>query len=80
GIKGGSNLFLENAVPIDYAIGKCSMNSGIGKLKDARVVLLSGVNSGGKTSTLDLLAQVTILAHMGYPVPAKECELGLVEE
>lgn len=80
GIKGGSNLFLENAVPIDYAIGRSSMNSGIGKLKDARVVLLSGVNSGGKTSTLDLLAQVIILAHMGYPVPAKECELGLVEE
>lgn len=80
GIKGGSNLFLENAVPIDYAIGRSSMNSGIGKLKDARVVLLSGVNSGGKTSTLDLLAQVVILAHMGYPVPAKECELGLVEE
>ncbi|HEY6585863.1 MAG TPA: endonuclease MutS2, partial [Candidatus Methanoperedens sp.] len=80
GIKGGSNLFLANAVPIDYAIGRCSMNSGIGKLKDARVVLLSGVNSGGKTSTLDLLAQVAILAHMGYPVPAKECELGLVEE
>ncbi|VVB55605.1 DNA-binding protein MutS2 [uncultured archaeon] len=80
GIKGGSNLFLANAVPIDYIIGRCSMNSGIGKLKDARVVLLSGVNSGGKTSTLDLLAQVAILAHMGYPVPAKECELGLVEE
>jgi DNA mismatch repair protein MutS2 len=80
GIKGGANLFLPNAVPIDYAVGRSNMNSGIGKLKDARVVLLSGVNSGGKTSTLDLLAQVAILAHMGFPVPAKECELGLVEE
>ena len=80
GIKGGSNLFLENPVPIDYAIGISRMNSGIVKLKDSRVVLLSGVNSGGKTSTLDLLAQVAILAHMGFPVPAKECELGLVEE
>lgn len=80
GIKGGSNLFLANAVPIDYAVGRSRMNSGIGKLKDASVILLSGVNSGGKTSTLDLLAQVVILAHMGFPVPAKECELGLVEE
>jgi len=80
GIKGGSNLFLANAVPIDYAVGRSHMNSGIGKLKDASVILLSGVNSGGKTSTLDLLAQVVILAHMGFPVPAKECELGLVEE
>lgn len=80
GIEGGKNLFLPNAVPIDYTVGKSSMNSGIGKLKDSHVVLLSGVNSGGKTSTLDLLAQISILAHMGFPVPARKCELGLVEE
>jgi len=80
GITGGTNLFLENAVPINYAVGVSSMNSGLRKLKDARVVLLSGVNSGGKTSTLELLTQVVILAHMGFPVPAKECEIGLVEE
>ncbi len=80
GIKGGSNLFLTNAVPIDYVVGRSSMNSSVGKLKDARVILLSGVNSGGKTSTLDLLSQITILAHMGFPVPATGCELGLVEE
>jgi len=41
-------------------------------------VLLSGVNSGGKTSTLELLAQTVILAHMGFPVPSERCELGLV--
>jgi dsDNA-specific endonuclease/ATPase MutS2 len=80
GIVGGCNLFLENPAPINYAVGVSRTNSGIGKLKDARVVLLSGVNSGGKTSTLELLAQVAILAHMGFPVPAKESELGLVEE
>lgn len=80
GMKGGANLFLSNPIPIDYTVGKSSMNSGIKKLKDTNVILLSGVNSGGKTSTLDLLAQVAILAHMGFPVPAQECELGLVEE
>lgn len=41
--------------------------------------LLSGVNSGGKTSTLDLLALVTILAHMGLPVPAKQVRVERVE-
>ncbi len=35
------------------------------------VILLSGVNSGGKTSLLDLLAVIVILAHMGLPVPAE---------
>jgi dsDNA-specific endonuclease/ATPase MutS2 len=80
GVVGGCNLFLEKAIPINYAVGVSRTNSGIGKLKDARVVLLSGVNSGGKTSTLELLAQIVILAHMGFPVPAKESEVGLVEE
>jgi DNA mismatch repair protein MutS2 len=80
GIIGGMNLFLSNVVPINYAIGNSSMNSSIKKLKDAHVVLLSGVNSGGKTSTLDLISQIVILAHMGFPVPAKECEVGLAEE
>ena len=44
------------------------------------VVLLSGVNSGGKTSTLELLAAVVILAQMGLPVPADQVRLGRFEE
>lgn len=36
----------------------------------AGVSLLSGVNSGGKTSTLDLLGTIVVLAQMGLPVPA----------
>jgi DNA mismatch repair protein MutS2 len=80
GIRGGRNFFIEDAVPINYTVGATSFNGSIKKLKDARVVLLSGVNSGGKTSTLELLAQIVILAHMGFPVPSEECELGLVEE
>ncbi|UPW01543.1 endonuclease MutS2 [Halorussus gelatinilyticus] len=39
------------------------------------VALLSGVNSGGKTSTLDLVALVAILAHMGLPVPAESVRI-----
>jgi DNA mismatch repair protein MutS2 len=80
GIAGGRNLFLDAVVPINYTVGSTSFNGNIKKLKDARVVLLSGVNSGGKTSTLELLAQTVILAHMGFPVPSEHCEIGLVEE
>ena len=39
------------------------------------VVLLSGVNSGGKTALLDLLAVTVVLAHMGLPVPGEEVRL-----
>lgn len=80
GIREGSNLFIEDPVPINYTVGASRLNSNAGKLRDARVVMLSGVNSGGKTSTLELLAQVIILAHMGFPVPAKESEVCPVEE
>ncbi|MFB6131611.1 MAG: helix-hairpin-helix domain-containing protein [Salinigranum sp.] len=69
-IEGGRSPLLDVQIdevePVDYAV------SG--------VTLLSGVNSGGKTSTLDLVAAVYLLAHMGLPVPAERVELGRVEE
>ncbi|MHC1576225.1 MAG: MutS-related protein, partial [Methanosarcinaceae archaeon] len=65
-----------NVVPIDYSVGGTSLApNGAGN----PVVLLSGVNSGGKTSMLELIAQCIILAHMGFPTPAEHLELGLTE-
>ncbi|MFD1565151.1 helix-hairpin-helix domain-containing protein [Haloarchaeobius amylolyticus] len=64
-IEGGCSPLLDEPLeridPVDYAV------SG--------VALLSGVNSGGKTSTLDLVASVVVLAHMGLPVPAERVRL-----
>ncbi|AZH23950.1 helix-hairpin-helix domain-containing protein [Haloplanus aerogenes] len=60
------DVAFEDVEPVDYAV------SG--------VTLLSGVNSGGKTSTLDLLALVTTLAHMGLPVPAESARVERVSE
>jgi len=64
-IEGGRSPLLdvpfETVEPVDYGV------SG--------VALLSGVNSGGKTSTLDLVALVVVLAHMGLPVPAERARL-----
>ncbi|MWV41433.1 helix-hairpin-helix domain-containing protein [Natrialba sp. INN-245] len=64
-IEGGRSPLLDeprSAIdPVDYDV------SG--------VTLLSGVNSGGKTSTLDLVASVVVLAHMGLPVPADRVRL-----
>ncbi|SIR50320.1 DNA mismatch repair protein, MutS family [Haladaptatus litoreus] len=69
-IVGGRSPLLDvdfSAVePVDYGV------SG--------VALLSGVNSGGKTSTLDLVALIVILAQMGLPVPAESVRLGRFEE
>ncbi|MFB6094112.1 MAG: helix-hairpin-helix domain-containing protein [Halanaeroarchaeum sp.] len=69
-IEGGRSPLLEEDVvdvePVDYAVDG--------------VAVLSGVNSGGKTATLDLVALVTVLAHMGMPVPADAARVPAVEE
>jgi dsDNA-specific endonuclease/ATPase MutS2 len=68
----GRHLFLDHAEPVSYALGD--------EKHPERVAILSGVNSGGKTTLLDLISQIVILAQMGLPVPAKSCRLSLFEE
>ena len=69
-IEGGRSPLLDVAFddvdPVDYEVGG--------------VTLLSGVNSGGKTSTLDLVGLVVVLAHMGLPVPAESARVGRITE
>jgi len=69
-IEGGQSPLLDvpfaEAEPVDYGVDG--------------VTLLSGVNSGGKTSTLDLIALVVTLAHMGLPVPAESARVERVAE
>jgi DNA mismatch repair protein MutS2 len=78
-ITDGYNIFLRGHAPkvepVSYAVGIKTKET-----KGERVVILSGVNSGGKTTMLDLLAQVVILGQMGFPVPAGAAEIGLVDE
>ncbi|MFC7323521.1 helix-hairpin-helix domain-containing protein [Halorubrum rutilum] len=69
-IEGGRspllNVDFADAEPVDYAVSGAT--------------LLSGVNSGGKTSTLDLVALVVVLAQMGMPVPAASATVERFEE
>ncbi len=69
-IEGGRSPLLDvpfaDVEPVDYGV--------------EGVTLLTGVNSGGKTSTLDLVALVATLAHMGLPVPADSARVGPVAE
>ena len=69
-IEGGRSPLLDvpfaDVEPVDYRV--------------EGVTLLSGVNSGGKTSTLDLVALVVTLAQMGLPVPAERARVEPVTE
>ncbi len=69
-IEGGRSPLLD--VPFDEVD---PVNYGV-----EGVTLLSGVNSGGKTSTLDLVGLLVVLAHMGLPVPAEDARIGQVSE
>jgi dsDNA-specific endonuclease/ATPase MutS2 len=44
------------------------------------VVLLTGANSGGKTTLLETLAQISIMTQMGLPVCAREAQVKLIDE
>lgn len=44
------------------------------------VALLTGANSGGKTTLLETLAQISIMAQMGLPVCAEEATVKLIDE
>ena len=74
-IKEGRHLLIDGVPdPVDYGLGNCA------DAQDRQsIALLTGANSGGKTTMLELLAHCTILAHMGLPVPAKSAKVGRIE-
>ncbi|NJE42081.1 endonuclease MutS2 [Thermococcus sp. GR6] len=79
----GRHLFIENPQPVSYVVGRKPENfdlPGVEKVKDEPVVILTGANSGGKTSLLELITQITLLAHMGLPVPAEKAWVEPLDE
>jgi len=82
-VRNARNLFIDGDVqPVSYAVGNHSLavEPGVASV-DApptgdRVSVLTGANSGGKTTLLETLCAVALLASMGLPVPAEEAEVG----
>jgi DNA mismatch repair protein, MutS family len=77
----GRNLDLvaagETVQPVTYAVGAHDLDPSVGPSSDdTRVSVLTGANSGGKTTLLETVCQVVLVASMGLPVPAKSAEVG----
>jgi hypothetical protein len=62
--------------PVTYAVGSHDLDAGRDVPTDDQVTVLTGANSGGKTTLLETLCQITLLAHMGLPVPAEDAIVG----
>ncbi|WP_435361122.1 MutS-related protein [Haloarchaeobius sp. DFWS5] len=62
----------EDVQSIRYALGDHNLGTPPG---GERVAVVTGANSGGKTTLLETVCQVVLLAHMGLPVPADRTEL-----
>jgi hypothetical protein len=75
GFTEGRNLSLNDPMPVSYSLGKTGMTEFT-----EQAVILSGVNSGGKTSLLNLIAQIAILAQMGLTVPAKSARQSIFDQ
>ena len=74
-LKGALHLELalkknkEDIQTVDYELSK-----------KENVALLTGANSGGKTTLLETLTQISLMAQMGLPVSADEAEIKLFDE
>ena len=74
-IEQGRHLLLGcQPDPVTYGLGFAG-----DKEDQQSLALLTGANSGGKTTLLELLAHTCILAHMGLPVPANSARVGQVD-
>ena len=85
GVVNARNVFLEAAdesvQPVTYAVGNHDLRvrGAARPPQDDRVAVLTGANSGGKTTLLETLCQIQLLAQMGLPVPAEQVEIHLVD-
>jgi dsDNA-specific endonuclease/ATPase MutS2 len=70
-VENARNLALSEPQPVTYGVGSHSLAP-----PTDRVAVLTGANSGGKTTLLETLCQVALLATMGLPVPADAAEVG----
>ena len=74
-VEGARNPFLDEPDPVDYAVGDHDLSPPT----DGRVAVLTGANSGGKTTLLETCCAVALLAAMGLPVPADRAEVGFFD-
>ena len=79
----GDEIKLKGALHLELALKKDKDH--IQKVdyqltKDENIALLTGANSGGKTTLLETLTQISLMAQMGLPVSSDSAEIKIFDE
>ena len=69
----GRHPVVENVSRDPFIANDCELND------QARLLIITGPNMGGKSTYMRQVALITLLAHIGSPVPASSAEIGLVD-
>lgn len=79
-VKGRSILLSQEegdkVIPVDYSVGRTISVKVVAPARN--VVMLTGANSGGKTTLLTTVAAIHVLTLLGLPVPAQSAEVNPV--
>ncbi|MDR1721837.1 MAG: endonuclease MutS2 [Methanobrevibacter sp.] len=80
--KIGNNFKLKGALHLNLGLEKGDYIQRIDYdlSSPENVALLTGANSGGKTTLLETIGQISIMAQMGLPVSAEEAEIKILDE
>ena len=77
-----NKIKLEKALHLELSLKKDKdiQKVDYGLNENENIALLTGANSGGKTTLLETLTQIQIMAQMGLPVSAEYAEVKLCDE
>lgn len=80
GFKSARHLSLameDKAQPVSYSLGDSSI--GLKGSRGEKIAVITGANSGGKTTLLETIAYLQIASQCGLPVLAEKAEMPLLE-
>lgn len=74
------NLKIKKAINLNLALNETIQKINYQLTPKENIALLTGANSGGKTTLLETIGQISIMTQMGLPVAAEEAEVKILDE
>jgi DNA mismatch repair protein MutS2 len=71
-VRDAKDAKAKDVLPVSYSLGR---TKSLEVAKARNVAVLTGANSGGKTTLLTTLASIHILTLLGLPVPCRQAEV-----